>query len=111
MCIWLIYLLPCQLLTKYTKSNAHKVSYSCISCATEVHNLAPHTEGQSQAEDDITTGYRGGYLGLRGRTGQRRGQHNNNNNNNNNNKSQGTTENSHIGHCTHTSESTNVKIQ
>ena len=28
------------------------------------------------------------------------------NNNNNNN-----TENSHIGHCTHTSESTNVKVQ
>ena len=26
-------------------------------------------------------------------------------------RSQGTTENSHIGHCTHTSESTNVKIQ
>jgi hypothetical protein len=25
--------------------------------------------------------------------------------------SQGTTENSHIGHCTHTSESTDVKIQ
>jgi len=25
--------------------------------------------------------------------------------------SQGTTENSHIGHCTHTSESTNVKVQ
>ena len=24
--------------------------------------------------------------------------------------SQGTTENSHIGHCTHTSESTNVKV-
>jgi hypothetical protein len=23
----------------------------------------------------------------------------------------GTTENSHIGHCTHTSESTNVKVQ
>ena len=40
--------------------------------------------------------------------------------NNNNNKreqhtrklrSQGTTENSHIGHCTHISESTNVKVQ
>jgi hypothetical protein len=30
--------------------------------------------------------------------------HNNNNNNNN-------PENNHIGHCTHTSESTNVKIQ
>jgi hypothetical protein len=28
---------------------------------------------------------------------------NNNNNNNNNNKSEGTTENSHTGHCTHTS--------
>ena len=26
-------------------------------------------------------------------------------------RSQGTTENSHIGHCTHTSESTNVKVQ
>jgi len=26
-------------------------------------------------------------------------------------RSQGTTENSHIGHCTHNSESTNVKIQ
>ena len=26
-------------------------------------------------------------------------------------KSQVTTENSHIGHCTHTSESTNVKVQ
>ena len=26
-------------------------------------------------------------------------------------QSHGTTENSHIGHCTHTSESTNVKIQ
>ena len=25
--------------------------------------------------------------------------------------SQGTPENSHIGHCTHTSESTNVKVQ
>ena len=24
---------------------------------------------------------------------------------------EGTTENSHIGHCTHTSESTNVKVQ
>ena len=44
---------------------------------------------------------------------------NNNNNNNNNIReqhtrklwSQGTTENSHIGHCTHTSESTNVKVQ
>ena len=24
--------------------------------------------------------------------------------------SQGTTENSHIGHCTHTSESTNIKV-
>jgi len=32
----------------------------------------------------------------------------NNNNNNNNNK---TTESSHIGHCTHTSESTDVKVQ
>ena len=39
---------------------------------------------------------------------------NNNNKDNNNNRkprSQGTTENSHIGHCTHTSESTNVKAQ
>jgi len=26
-------------------------------------------------------------------------------------RSQGTTENSHIGHCIHTSESTNVKVQ
>jgi hypothetical protein len=26
-------------------------------------------------------------------------------------RSQGTTENSHIGHCTHTSESTDVKVQ
>jgi len=26
-------------------------------------------------------------------------------------RSQGPTENSHIGHCTHTSESTNVKVQ
>ena len=26
-------------------------------------------------------------------------------------KHKGTTENSHIGHCTHTSESTNVKVQ
>ena len=26
-------------------------------------------------------------------------------------RNQGTTENSHIGHCTHTSESTNVKVQ
>jgi len=26
-------------------------------------------------------------------------------------RSQGTRENSHIGHCTHTSESTNVKVQ
>jgi hypothetical protein len=33
----------------------------------------------------------------------------NNNNNNNNNK--GTTNNSHTGHCTHNSESTNVKVQ
>ena len=32
-----------------------------------------------------------------------------NNNNNDNNK--GTPENGHIGHCTHTSESTNVKVQ
>jgi len=30
-------------------------------------------------------------------------------NNNNNNKE--TTENSHIGHCTHISESTNVRVQ
>jgi hypothetical protein len=52
---------------------------------------------------------------------------NNNNNNNNNNhltiiqkipdqstgnpRSQGATEKSHIGHCTHTAESTNVKVQ
>ena len=38
---------------------------------------------------------------------------NNNNNNNNTRKtrSQGTTENSNIGHCTHTSEGTNLKIQ
>jgi len=35
----------------------------------------------------------------------------NNNNNNNNNNSQGTPENSHIGHCTHTSESAKVKVQ
>jgi hypothetical protein len=55
----------------------------------------------------------------------------NNNNNNNNNSdwelfkiiqkmhkqhtrkplSEGTTENSHIGHCTHTSESANLKVQ
>ena len=34
---------------------------------------------------------------------------NNNNNNNNNNK--GTAKNSHIGHCTHTTESANVKVQ
>jgi len=26
-------------------------------------------------------------------------------------RSQGTPENSHIGHCTHTAESTNVKVQ
>jgi hypothetical protein len=26
-------------------------------------------------------------------------------------QSQGTTENSHIGHCTHTSESTNAEVQ
>jgi hypothetical protein len=26
-------------------------------------------------------------------------------------RSQGTTENSHIGHCTHTAESTDVKVQ
>jgi hypothetical protein len=26
-------------------------------------------------------------------------------------RSQGATENSHIGHCTHTAESTNVKVQ
>jgi hypothetical protein len=26
-------------------------------------------------------------------------------------RNQGTTENSHIGHCTHTSESTNVKVK
>jgi len=32
-----------------------------------------------------------------------------NNNNNDNNK--GTPENSHIGHCTHTAESTDVKVQ
>ena len=36
---------------------------------------------------------------------------NNNNNNNSNNNNNETTENSHIGHCTHTSESTNVKVQ
>jgi hypothetical protein len=26
-------------------------------------------------------------------------------------QNQGTTENGHVGHCTHTSESTNVKVQ
>jgi hypothetical protein len=36
---------------------------------------------------------------------------NNDNNNNNNEQSQGATENSHIGHCTHTAESTDVKVQ
>jgi hypothetical protein len=36
------------------------------------------------------------------------GNNNNNNNDNNNNK---TTENSHIGRCTHTAESANVEIQ
>jgi hypothetical protein len=34
-------------------------------------------------------------------------EYNNNNNNNNNN---GTTENCHIAHCTHTSESADVKV-
>jgi hypothetical protein len=36
---------------------------------------------------------------------------NNNNNNNNNNKHKGATDNNHTGHCTHTSKSTNVKVQ
>jgi len=55
MYIWLIYLLTCQLLTKYTKPNAHTphtVRYTCVSCASGAHNLAPQTEGRSQAEGD-----------------------------------------------------------
>jgi hypothetical protein len=36
---------------------------------------------------------------------------NNNNNNNGKARNQGTTENSHIGHCTHIAESTDVKYK
>jgi hypothetical protein len=38
-------------------------------------------------------------------------QRNNNNKHTRKSRSEGTTENSHIGHCTHTAESANVEIQ
>jgi len=55
----------------------------------------------------ITVGSRGKYRGGKACDKRQKQQaHNNNNNNNNNN-----TEKSHIGHCTHTSDSTAVKAQ